>query len=498
MFTLRKSTALGLGALALSVVALSGQAWAAASTLTSAGAVTFATQAVAGASGTVTIPAVTAVKYTTATSSATSVASGSITIVFTLPTGVTPSGAVTGAVTDGGGVNCTPNAALAGVVSGSTITFTVPTLAAGTANTCSVQLNAFTINGATALQTATTSTATAGFLVTGQLTATSGGATFVVDAAALKTALASSTNGLLVTSVAGAAQTIDTGPTAQNGGVAAPGKVFGAGGVDSLAESVATPGLGTVLSNTCAACVAANGTTAFSFGTGVLASVVITGNMSGIASMWLDPAGAACQTTSAKESAVSGIIGGTLTTGSATFSSVPLSAVAANICEYATGANVIGANASGVNAATTISGTTVAGAVALAATTYSTGTPYYVTYGGNNSSYPSYLRIVNNSGLAIQVYADVQSDNGSVGSAVVETSLAPFTNDLVADSTIMTNAGVTATSQGRASFILFSAPANGVAENGAAAGFGAGAVGISHLMVNPNGTVVQMGGNSSP
>lgn len=82
------------------------------------------------------------------------------------------------------------------------------------------------------------------------------------------------------------------------------------------------------------------------------------------------------------------------------------------------------------------------------------------TYESTNPAYPSYIRIVNNSSVAEPVIALVQGDGGSVGQTTVEAGLPANTNAVVPVSTIVANAGVTASSQ-RVSITLFAPQTNG-------------------------------------
>jgi hypothetical protein len=340
-----------------------------------------------------------------------------------------------------------------------------------------------------------------------QMTATTGNA-FVVDAAPLKTALASSANGLTTagTTVTGPVTNVDTnvgpGGATQNG-QAAPGKVFCTVCAPPVTDQLLDQ-LGTVLINSNGGTFAANGTTPFSFGTGTTATLTLTGNYSGITSIFFDPTGGggACQTTAAKEAAVSGVNTGTISGSTATFSGIIFSATPGLVCEYAGGTSLIGVNPSGVSATVTVPASTGIAATTVTFTTpigpsvYVPGTPYFVSYTGNFSSYPTFLRIVNNAAAPVMVYADVQGDLGVAGGAIVESGLPPFDNDLVSVATIISNAGLSL-GNNRASLIVFASPAAAVANAGAAA-FGPGSVVISHLMVNPDGTIVQLGGNNNP
>jgi hypothetical protein len=116
-------------------------------------------------------------------------------------------------------------------------------------------------------------------------------------------------------------------------------------------------------------------------------------------------------------------------------------------------------------------------------------------YADTGSVYPSFVRIVNNSGATVPVFALVQGDGGSVGTATVESGLAPSHNDTVPVPAIVTAAGVTAGPFGRVSMTLFAPGAPPAIAGLCTAQQG---VLISGLMGNPDGTFVQMGSGCSP
>jgi hypothetical protein len=102
-------------------------------------------------------------------------------------------------------------------------------------------------------------------------------------------------------------------------------------------------------------------------------------------------------------------------------------------------------------------------------------------YTGNFATYPMFIRVVNTTASPVQVSALVQTDSGSTGTALVESALAAHSNDLIPAATILANAGVVLPASGRAS-LTFTAP-TGVA--------------FEQLLVNPNGTIVELGGGST-
>ena len=115
-------------------------------------------------------------------------------------------------------------------------------------------------------------------------------------------------------------------------------------------------------------------------------------------------------------------------------------------------------------------GTTTATAMLI--TEIYNGVVFQVVYTGNFTVYPCFVRVVNNTAGSIEVFAVVQGDSGSTGTATVETALPANNNDIVAATTILTNAGVTLPATGRASIIL-------LAPNGTA---------FSQMMQQPGGT----------
>ena len=508
MSTMSRGAKLALGVSALPLMA--GSAWAAASGAVSTANITFATQAVSAASGAITLPASggnsDAIVYTTGTLTGAAASTGSFTLVFTLPSGVTTASA-TATVANVAGTPCTTGT-ITGAVASNTITFTVTTTNTGAAtNSCSVTLGALSLTGATALSTATTSSATAGFTIAAQVTTVTN-STVPADATAAKAALASSASALSFTgittpTVGTASDQIDTSGNLL-AGVKSFGKAFTSGTAnEQLVAASAAGGSGaftTVLSTT-ALNAAATGPF---LATGTTGTIALTGNLSGVASMFLDTssATATCATTSSSESSVSSAISGTISGSTATFLNV--GAGPQTLCVYAGGTSLLGTNPNGIQIGATFGGASASGAngsstpTGIYNTSYSQGTPYFVTYAGNLSGYPSFVRVVNNTTTSVQVYAEVQTDNGSLGTGAVTSSLPAQTNTLVADSSILTSAGVSPDATGRASFILWSVPTNGNIENAGTVSFGPGAVGISHLLVNPNGTVVQLGGNNSP
>jgi len=245
-------------------------------------------------------------------------------------------------------------------------------------------------------------------------------------------------------------------------------------------------------------------------------SIALTGNFSGVSSAFLHTPGVftGCKSTAASEGGVAGAISGSISGTTITFANVTgapnanpfLSAnnpsvQAQEICLYASGTTLIGSNPGGFTVAGTISPTTgqadAAAPSALLPYNYN-GVVQQILYATAGTSYPGFLRVVNNSANTIQVFASVQADGGSVGTATVETGLAPNNNDLVAVSTIASNAGVTLAANNRTSLTLFAPGAPCSTAVGALPGLGSCNIAFSLLEVNPDGTVVMMGSGTAP
>ena len=501
--------------LALVVSALSltaGTAWAGTPSSLTSSNIIFATQAVSASGGAITLPATGAnpasLSYTTGALTGSASSTGSFTLVFTLPNGVSTASAVATVTTAGGGAACVTGN-VTGMVSSNTIAFTVNTTNTGTAgNTCTVTLGTLSLTGATALSTATTSTTNGstatGFTISARVTSVSN-STVPADSNASQTALASSANALSITSIyapapAASLDLIDTSGDTLNG-VKSFGKGFTSGTTEqNLVAATGAGGSGAFVTSLSTSALNAAATGPF-LATGTTGTIALTGNLSGVASMFLDTSSATapCASRSSAESSLATAIAGVMSGSTATFSNVP--AGPNTLCVYASGTSLVGTNPNGVQIAASFgsasaNGSTAAAPTGIYATKYSSGTPYFVTYGGNLSGYPSFTRVVNNTTMPIRVYAEVQTDNGSLGTGEVATGLSAQTNALVADSTILTNAGVSPDSTGRASFIIWVVPANANIENAGATTFGPGAVGVSHLLVNPDGTVVPLGSSS--
>jgi hypothetical protein len=82
-----------------------------------------------------------------------------------------------------------------------------------------------------------------------------------------------------------------------------------------------------------------------------------------------------------------------------------------------------------------------------------------VMYTQQNAVNPGFIRILNTGPVPVVVTALVQGDQGGTGSfgtASVETALAPFSNDTVSTSSIVTSSGITPGPFGRVSMVLLS------------------------------------------
>lgn len=509
MPTTRTIAAAGVGALAL---ALLGSP-ASAQTFVNGSAVTYATEAVGGSGGALTIPA--GPTYTS--QSTTGATAGSFLITFTLPTGVTFTNTPTVKISSSDAFLCAAQSALAPTGGGNGsgfATFTVSTQADATSATCTVQLNAIVVAGANSLTKPTTSTATTGFIIAEQVSGSSGTAVSLNQAKTLTAPLASSGEQLAYSTnigkMAGEALAIDIGPT----GLGAKFLPAGAGtapcgGVNFTDQACADigavqPGANNFLN--------ASATDVFRFST-TSASIAISGNFSGIATAVLSaPSNALggqspCLATAAAATAQAGAITGTIdaTKTKLTFSGIngtsnggaatnPWSSTTGvgygptflnqEVCLYASGPpTVIGANKGGFTSQASIdAGLGTAGNSpdllnALVPYFYNGAIQNLLYIPNTTGSYPSFLRVVNNGSTPATVIALVQSETGSTGNTVVASSMAANSNLLVPMATIVTNSGVTLDATKRVSMQILSP------------------IGVNETMflVNPDGTVTQGG-----
>lgn len=538
MFTPRKPV--GLGALALSAVALGAtlglSAPASATELTSIATTsipTYATQAVSASGGAITVPASADIAVTLASLTTTAVVN--FTLTFTLPSGVLFGSNPALTISP---VACAGSASLTGGgTGGQTASFTVTVPVIASATTCTYTLGTFNVTGATSLETATTSTSGTvntkavsgtGFTISeaipvGEFVGHSNLNAGVAQGP-VATGIASSASALTAWLHPGSWFGVDTSAHAMLNGQSDPGKVWfgpandddsGCGATAWQAATYCSLGsFGYIETQNPSLVTDSSGVNTFTFGSGASGTLTLTGDFAGVSAIYLDgattPRNCASSASGEAKETTPAPIAGTISGNTANFTlgiaATPTTVSISNICEYTGGATFLGTNPSGLAGSLTVtagSGAT-AGASgsyivygATARNDYAPGTPYYLTYSVSSGGYQSFLRVVNNSARPIDVFANVQADNGSVGAAWVENGLAPFTNALVPVSTIISNAGVTTTS-GRASMILFTSPSNDDIENAGETGMGKGAVGISQWMLNPDGTVVQAGSDNSP
>jgi hypothetical protein len=513
MFKPRRLGGVNLAAALAAGTLLSTTAMAATTTFKNAAA-TYAIEAVTGASGAITIAS-------DAQFSVTGVGAGigSFLLTITLPPGVLFNGTPT---VTGDGKVCVGTATpptLGGSGSNSA-QFTIGAPASNPGGgTCTVTLNSFNVTGATALETASTQatpptgTSSIGFNVTAQASGTSG-SLGVASTTAIKVALAASEDEILLGTLSGLTGAIidvnapSLGTKFQDPAGAPDGSSMNPGFIEY--------GLTGALN--------ATATGAFNLG-GTSGTFVLTGNFNGLAAAFLVPArfaapflspgnrratfveGGGCPATASAASAVPGAIAATLTGSTATFTGVngapgpnPFvppgpAAEFITLCLYS-GTAVVAANPPNTGAPAIVFGLTATVGTGTASANQTTGgfTPLVgyqyngvvqpLLYADNGSVYPSFVRIVNDTGSTVPVFALVQGDGGSLGTATVESGLLPFHNDTVPVTTIVAAAGVTPGPYGRVSMIVFAPGPSGCA--------GQQGVLISGLMGNPDGTFVQM------
>jgi hypothetical protein len=453
----------------------------------------YAIQAVTGAGGALTLSA--NINYLSLPPTST----GSFLITFALPTGVTfastPSAAGDGAV-------CASSVPVSSGGNGSSsVTFTATVNAITGA--CRVTLSAFLVSGATALQQPTTLTAnslnSAGFNISEQVTGSNVGGV-ANEATATPIALAYSESELVFNSTNQTAA-----PVAIDVSSPSLGTKFSNGGTDQVLADIGALNYGT----NGAFNATASGPYNFP---GSTLSITLSGNFSGIGSAYLDTGNStgSCAPDATTEAGRTGVVAGTVAANSITFAGVNGGGVnnpflPANngtqvpqaVCLYATGTQLLGANPNGFGATASISPTTAqADSVspsALESIRYN-GVVQQLLYATDGPSYPGYVRIVNNSANTVPVFASVQTDSGSVGTATVESGLAGNHNDLVPVSTIAGNAGVTPSS--RMTLTLF-APGTSSCVPGLGS-FGQCSVGFSLVLLNPSGDVTLMGSGGAP
>jgi len=417
----------------------------------------YATQAVAAASGALTITGGVALVSSVFTTGS---VGGTATAIFTLPAGVTFSTAPTATV-DGTAFTA---ATLSGGGGTNSISISITLGSSLFLRQGTLTLSSFQIAGATALATPTAS----GFVISEQITGSIGATPSLNQVQPVGADLATSASALSFSAVASPGVTIDVLSPGYGTRVSQP--------VPIGTTDAAWADLGTLYTGLVAGLENALATGQFTF-TGDTLAVTLAGNFTGLIGAYVAPAGTTtCATTFAAQP--SGAVDGSLLADTLTFSTVGagLSSTAGGslsqeVCVYFTGTTIIGQNPSGLSATGSVDTTTQTTAP-LAAETYN-GNVQQIQYSGNFTVYPEYIRIVNNNAGPIQALALVQGDSGSTGQTTVETALAGNSNDVVPATTILTNAGVTLPSSGRGSIILL-AP-NGVV--------------FSQLMQQPGGLV---------
>lgn len=497
MHTIKRLTGGAVAAAGLALMTGS----AVAQTFTTTTVTTYATQAVVAAGGAITVPTA-GITWTSPTLTAVSTA-GSFLITFTLPTGVTFSINPTANITTTSATCATaPNQLPSGGGNGANnAVFTVTVLAGGGAGTgnCSVSLNAFTVLGATQLQTATTSTSglAGGFAMTEQVSGSTGTVPTFNQTASLPTGIASSVNALALTTAPGrrVPATINVLPPSNGTKITQ--------GAPISTTNVAFADLGTLQTSLL---VAQNATaTGQFFFTGSTTTDVITGNWTGANNAYMAPVGTnVCATTFAgrPSGSITGSISGNTITfvgGAAGFNTGAQVGVvqAQEICVYYTGSTIIGQNppagaAGGISLSATVDSTTSnlnTTTNPLNNMTYN-GVVQNLAYTGCFNSgdcatagaYTAYIRTANYTSGSVQVFAVVQSETGSIGTATITSALGPNSNLLTPAATVVSNAGVTLDSTGRASLTLL-------------APFG---VVFKQLLINPNGVITELGGGAVP
>ncbi|HZT88567.1 MAG TPA: hypothetical protein VFA12_11400 [Stellaceae bacterium] len=421
--------------------------------LTTVGAPQYAIQAVSAAGGTLSDPetvSFTAAGYTTT-------AARTFDVTFTLPTGVTFTGANPACVG-------TANFTVAYVSGGSgfqsiTCSVSVPVVANATD---SVSIAGFNIAGATALQTVTPS---GKFKFTANISNSAAGSAFANGAVAAggTTDVATSADGLIF--------------TAGNG--------LGFGFVDVTAAGLGQKFLqpatsttdttvfdvGTVNLQANPATVQANGTTPFSFGSST-AKVTLTGNFNGIGTAYLTAAGTTTCSTTASGQQV------TPTSGAVTFTGVAVTAAGTSqeICLLASGKGVIAAPPN-FALSTSIGSTTDSPQAGGISSYFYNGSVAVIQLSPNLSGYNYAVRVTNNSGSDGQPIAVVQTDTGTGAlSTPPLTTVKANNNTFYSVPSLFTAAGATVPAGSAASITML----------------GPNGFGFSQIEVNPGGVVVNI------
>lgn len=489
------------GLVALAAVVSAGPA--SASSLSADPAV-YAIQSVVTAGGAITLPPGVLV-YTTGANTVASVIGGNFTVTFTLPAGVTPSGAVTASVANvGAGTTCAPQSTLApSSVSGSAITFTVPTNPAVLGNVCTVTLQGsgpgvgLSVTGATALEAFNPGLTVITYSARLTANTTAG---FPIDGAPLTATFASSFSGLFFTSLA--PSTPSAAPLVIDVGSAGLGKKFKQFGADSLVADI-----GDLIVLGIVGLVEQDGVSPFTIGVGQI-TLTLSGNFNNIASAFITPFSGA---PSASQPCGSS---GTPPGGSAVATSVTPTAISftgislgvplgvnifGELCLVANGTGVIGPNPVGFGETitATVSSTPPTTqkdpGAALLPYNYN-GSIQQLLYVEDNPVYPFFVRITNNGAATASVIAVIQPDTGGTASTA-PIIVGGNSNQLIPFQTLATSAGlVFGPGQFRAS-ALFLSPGAACVNNSLGT---VCPVSISGLIGEPSGNVNMMGSGTAP
>jgi hypothetical protein len=452
-------------------------------------------------------------------------------VVFTLPSGVTPTGTVTADVFNIIGSACTPQATLAPAsVVGGTITFTVAVVATAGANECGIQLQGaavgigLSVAGANALATFNPAAPEVETILKykAQLTGNGGASAFITDVTPLSSEFATSKSALRFLS--DAPETPNFIPLAIDVGTAGLGKKFLQNGADTLTADIGAVRVTSLASDDDGCFLGAigpllcqsDGVTPF-----VLAApftINLPGNFSNIASAFLTPfvsapAGSG-DSSPTKNNPCSGAPGlpGVVTPTGITFPGItiptPDTHFWAEVCLVANGTGIIGSNPGGFKATATISApvTTQKDTTnALLAYTIN-GAIQQLLYLTANPAYPFFVRQVNNTPAPVTVIAVLQPEAGGTPSIAVLPSLAANSNTLTPFPAIVA-LGVPPLTLGpgnfrtSATFFTVGAPCNNNEAGQFSASGGGGAncpVSISGLQGEPTGAVNMLGSGGSP
>jgi len=521
---LRRASLPGLVALAATVSA----GPASASSL-SANDVEYASQAVLVSAGAITISPFALFYETTEIFGGTG--AGSFNVVFTLPSGVTPTGTVTAEVGNVIGSACTPQATLAPAsVVGGAITFTVAVVATAGANECFVELQGAAVGvglsvvGANALATFDPNNPENETVLKykAQLTGNGGAATFITDVTPLSAEFATSKSALRF--ITDAPETPNFTPLAIDVGLSGLGKKFLQNGVDTVTADIGAVRVNSLASDDDGCFLGAvgpllcqsDGVTPF-----VLSApftINLPGNFANIASAFITPfvsappgSGSASPTKNNPCSGgpgLPGVVTPTLITFPGITIPTPDVLFWGEVCLVANGTGIIGSNPGGFKATATISApvtTQKDTANDLLAYTIN-GAVQQLLYATTNPAYPFFVRIVNNTPAAANVIAQLQPEAGGAPSIAVLPPLAANSNTLTPFPAIVA-LGVPPLALGpgnfrtSATFFTVGAACNNNEAGQFSASGGGGVncpVSISGLQGEPTGAVNMLGSGGSP